>query len=127
LSGVTYEVTAKFDDGLYRIVDNEWVASERWYRPKTVDFRSAFSLCPLETPEIVQKEHKMDRFKRFLSKFALYFGAYVIMSAVLVGVSAATTYLNSVFGPVAGVIVAVAIFGALVSGGVAWSVTERKG
>lgn len=67
----------------------------------------------------------MDRFKRFLAKFALYFGAYVIMSAVLVGVSAGAAYLNSVFGPVAGVMVAVAIFGALVSGGVAWVSSYR--
>jgi len=127
MSDLRYVVTAKFDDGLYRIENDEWVAIERWYRPKIVDPRTAFSLCPLETHKIVQKEHKMDRFKRFLGKFALYFGAYVLISAVGIGISAGAAYLNSVFGPVAGVIVAVAIFGALVSGGVAWSVTERKG
>ena len=67
----------------------------------------------------------MDRFKRFLGKFTLYFGAYVLISAVCIGVSAGVAYLNSVFGPVAGVMVAVAIFGALVSGGVAWISSYR--
>lgn len=38
---MTYEVTAKFDDGLYKIVDGQWVAIERWApRSKTIDYRA---------------------------------------------------------------------------------------
>jgi len=80
MSNLRYEVTAKFDDGLYRIENDEWVAIERWHRPKIVDPRTAFSLCPLETPEIDQKEDKMDRFKRFSPERSIWKGCSVSRS-----------------------------------------------
>lgn len=40
----------------------------------------------------------MDRFKRFLAKFALYFGIFSIVIAVIMGLAAGAEYIRQVFG-----------------------------
>jgi len=120
MGDLSYVVTAKFDDGLYRIENDEWVAIERWYRPKIVDPRTAFSLGPLETHKIDQKEHKMDLFKRFLPVFTTVFGGVTLGILVMVGIFAGTLRIQAAFGTNAAI---VAMFITIAAGGaaiVAW-------
>jgi len=124
MSNLRYVVTANSDDGLYKIENDEWVALERRYRPKIVDPRTAFSIFPLETPKIDQKEHKMDRFKRFLGKFALYFGAMVVVLFGIYGVFNGVALLGRIFGPEIATIGVLLAFGSVFAALIAWLNSE---
>ena len=121
---IDYDITAQFDDGLYKIVNDEWVLIQRHHKPKTVDLRHAFAFVASET---YQKDAKMDRFKRFLPIFAKFFASCVACSVLFAGVLVGGAYLDEVFGFPAGLIaVVVSLFGGA-SALIAWVESGTRG
>jgi len=66
----------------------------------------------------------MDRFKRFLGKFALYFGAISFVAVVLSGIFAAIVQIQAVFGTSAALAMMFVIIGGGFSALIAWLNSE---
>jgi len=92
---LNYEITARFDDGLYKIVNDEWVLVQRYHKPKTVDLRHAFAFI---APENTKMEPKMTRFKRFMAVFAKFFNLCTLAAVLLICLFAIGMYLDEFFG-----------------------------
>lgn len=118
---LNYEITARFDDGLYKIVNDKWVLVQRYYKPKTVDLRHAFAFI---APENTKMEPKMTRFKRFMAVFAKFFTLCTLAAVLLIGLFAIGMYFDEFFGSLAGfVFMCVSILG-IGSAIVAWIETN---
>jgi len=79
----------------------------------------------IKTPKIDQKEHKMDRFKRFLGKFALYFGTMVVVLFGIYGVFNGVALLGRIFGPEIATIGVLLAFGSVFAAAWEWSDTRN--
>ena len=123
-STLKYDVTARFDDGIYKIVNNEWVAIERWHpKPKTVDLRHGFALI---TTEDTKMEPKMTHFQRFLPIFAYIYGGFSLGIAIIMGVAAGADYIRQLFGLTAALVAVFITIAVPVSALLAWSLSEDK-
>lgn len=72
------------------------------------------------THKIVQKERKMDRFKRFLPVFANFFGFFTLGVFVMAGIFAAVLQIQAIFGTDAAILAMFVVIGAGSAAIVAW-------
>jgi len=77
-----------------------------------------------QTPKIDQKEHKMDRFKRFLGKFALYFGIFAVLVGGIYVAFAFIEAINAKFGHDIATMAVIIIFGSVFAAAWAWLNSE---